>query len=263
MMHAITRMQPPHAAHRGMMTTTARSKWLDRATLFGTTLNAALALGHSLRARGGRRTAIFAALALGLPTLAEWHAVNIDRGLRHHTRPQLGGVPLGAALGWCVIASATHALVEDLLAGTEIDAATRRWATPVGAALVATSLDFALDPLGLALGLWEWRDGGPYAREITGPNGQKGIPVSNYVAWLSLIGGVTALYGVLGDRQPAPPRANSATTRDTVQLLLPYYLPAALWAFGQRQPKYLLYSALFPLTIALALRRRDSRPHQG
>lgn len=230
------------------------ASWLNGASLLGTTINTALALRHSLRARGGRGTARFAMLGLGLPTLAEWYAVNASRGLRHHSRPQVLGVPLNAALGWWSIASATQILVDSTLAEYGASDATRRWATPVGAAVVATSLDLALDPFGLALGLWEWRDGGPYAAEIVGPNGRSGIPLGNYLAWLSLIGGVAALYGVSA-RQQTSQATDPRARREAVQILLPYYLPAVIWALWQLQPKYLLYSALCPLVIACALRQ--------
>jgi hypothetical protein len=232
---------------------------LSTATFVGTLLNAGLALRHSLRARGTRGTVIFAALGIGLPALGEYYAVNIDRGIRHHSRPQVRGVPINAALGWWAIASTTHALVADLLTRHGASEATRRWATPIASALVATSLDLVLDPYGLASGIWEWRDDGIYAREITGPNGRSGIPAGNYFAWLTLVGGVVALHGAITRHEPdpvAPPGAH----RDAVAILLAYYLPAALWAIATRRPRYLLYSALLPATIALALRPRRAEP---
>src|SRR5688572_11072356 len=136
--------------------------WLGWASLLGTLVNAALALRHSLRARGGWGTALFAALGIGLPTLGEWYAVNVDRSIRHHSQPRVRGVPVNAALGWWTIASATQALTDELLARAGASAAVRRWSTPVGTALVAASLDLVLDPFGLANGYWEWRDGGTY-----------------------------------------------------------------------------------------------------
>lgn len=227
-------------------------RWLDALSLLGSVVNAVLALRHSLRARGECGTAIFAALGLGLPATFEWHAVNVDRSLRHHGQPQVRGVPANALLSWWTIASVSQTLSDDLLARAGASAAARRWATPVGTALVATSLDLVLDPFGLANGYWEWRDGGPYAREIAGPNGRNGIPIGNYVAWMMLNGGVSALYGAITHRQP--PRSNAPdATRDAARLLLTYYLPAALWAIRERRPRYLLNSALVPVVVGLAL----------
>jgi uncharacterized membrane protein len=233
--------------------------WLNAASFLGSVVNAALALRHSLRVRGGRGTAIFAALGIGLPTLGEWYAINVDQSIRHYSGPRVRGVPVNAAVGWWTIASATHALTDELLARHGASAGVRRWATPVGTALVATSLDLVLDPFGLANGYWEWRDGGPYARELAGPNGRSGIPVGNYVAWLALTGGVAAIYGALARRQP-PRVIDASATRDAVTILLSYYLPAAAWAMKEHRPRYLLYSALFPAAIALALWSRHFRP---
>lgn len=234
----------------------AEGRRVGDATLLGSLAAAGLALRHSLAARGARRTARFAALALGLPSLAEWYAVNIDRGLRHHTRPRLAGVPLGAALGWWAIGSATHGLVEAALAGAGVGDRARRWLAPPGTALVATGLDLALDPFGLALGLWEWRDGGPYAREIAGPNGRRGIPVENYVAWLAIVGGVAALDAALAGPTPPP---DPAAARAAAPVALAYALPPALWALARRRPGYLPGLTPLALTIALALRRRGGR----
>jgi uncharacterized membrane protein len=224
---------------------------LGAATFLGALLNAALALRHSQQVRGGWGTALFAALGLGLTTLGEWYAVNVDRGIRHHSQPQVLGVPVNAALGWWTIASASHVLTDELLARAGASAAVRRWSTPVGTALVATSLDLVLDPYGLANGYWEWRDGGPYASDIAGPNGRNGIPIGNYVAWIALTGGVSALYGVLTREKPVSHTPDTA--REAARILLPYYVPAAFWAIRERRPRYLLTSALFPVAVALAL----------
>ena len=60
---------------------------------------AGLSLTHSLRVRGLRRTLLFAALGNAIPVLGELLAVNVLKLLRHHVRPQVGGVPLAVALG--------------------------------------------------------------------------------------------------------------------------------------------------------------------
>jgi uncharacterized membrane protein len=241
----------------------ALPRWLNTVSLLGSVANAALALRQSLRARGARGTAIFAALGMGLPTLGEWYAINVDRSIRHHSGPQVRGVPVNAAVAWWTITSASHTLTEDLLARLGTSTAVRRWATPVGTALVATSLDLVLDPFGLASGFWEWRDDGTYAREITGANGRSGIPAGNYASWLVLVGGVTALYGALTHRQP-PRVVEAGAKREAANILLSYYLPAALWALKERRPRYLLNSALFPVTLACALwPRRTQQVNQS
>jgi uncharacterized membrane protein len=220
--------------------------------LLGTVVNAALALRHSLRARGGWGTALFAALGLGLPTLGEWYAVDIDQSIRHHSKPQVLGMPVNAVLSWWAITSATHALTDDMLARAGAGATARRWSTPVGTALVATSLDLVLDPFGLANGYWEWRDGGTYARDIAGPNGRSGIPSGNYVAWIALTGGASALYGALTCNAPSR-KHTPVAVREAVRILLPYYLPAVFWAIRARRPRYLLTSTPFPVAMALVL----------
>jgi uncharacterized membrane protein len=221
---------------------------------FGSLVNTEFALAHSLRTRGRRGATVFAALGLGVPTLAEWLAINVSKQLRHHSRPQLAGVPLNATAGWYTIAYATFTLSERLLTRAGAGARVRRWATPAGTALLATNLDLLLDPYGLASGMWEWRDDGPYAPEIVGLNGQRGIPILNFLSWLGLTGGVTFLYGLLhGDRQDTASISGKAA-REAALLLAPYYLPAALWALRNRQPRYLLYSAPFAVAAAITLR---------
>jgi hypothetical protein len=73
---------------------------------------AGLSAGQSVRTRGVRRTALVAALGLGLPALAEAYAVTLRRELRHHMQSQPKGVPLNAILGWYTI---TYAVPSALL----------------------------------------------------------------------------------------------------------------------------------------------------
>jgi hypothetical protein len=61
---------------------------------------AALSLIHSLRTRGLRRTLFFAAFGNVTPILGELLAVHVLKVLRHHTQPQIRGVPLAILLGW-------------------------------------------------------------------------------------------------------------------------------------------------------------------
>lgn len=229
---------------------------LNAGMAFGALVNIGLTIAQSLRTRGPRGAAVFAALGLGVPSAAEWLAINVSKELRHHSRPQLAGVPLNATAGWYTIAYATFTLTEHLLERAGASARVRRWAAPIGTALLATSLDLLLDPYGLAHGMWEWRDDGPYAAEIIGVNGKRGVPTANFLGWLGLTSGVTFLYGLLhGDRQAKTPIA-ARTARDATCLLLTYYLPAAIWALRHRQPRYLLYSAPFALAVAIGLADR-------
>lgn len=232
--------------------------WMPAALTAGALAGTGLTLAHSLRARGARRTAVFAALGMGLPLAAEYMGVNVARVIRHHMRPQIRGVPL-AAVSWYNIGYATYAVVEDVLARAEVDRTARRWAAPVGTAAVATSLDLLFDCFGLDLGLWEWRDGGPYAREIVGPNGKAGIPVANFVGWIALTGSVSLGYELLtssADVRSSEVRGTRGRAgRSAALLLAPYYVAPAIWAVARRKPRYLAYSALVPLALGMSLWR--------
>jgi putative membrane protein len=213
---------------------------------------AACALAHSLRTRGLRRSAVFVALGLGLPALGEHHAVRVQRSLRHHMQPQVRGVPLPALLGWYGITYATYALSGSILEGRKRSGRRADFPTPVMTALLATDLDLLLDAYGLDRGLWEWRDGGPYAAEIAGANGQRGVPLANFAGWIVLTGAVTALYERLaGD--PVDARSE-ASGRAAAVLLLPYYLLPALWALPAGKTTYLLFANPFAAALVKGLR---------
>jgi len=219
-------------------------------------IGSGLSLAHSWRARGGRRTAIFAASGLLLPYAAEYVGVNLLKAVRHHSQPQLANVPLPAVLGWFNITYASYAMVERIFAG--LGHSRRRLAYPAATAAVATSLDLLLDCFGLDQGLWQWSTDGPYASEIVGPNGKHGIPVLNYVGWLQLTSTVTALYQELAVKLAADEgRGNAGTAaagQQAALLALAYYLVAAGWAVANKKPQYLLCSALFPLALIAAAR---------
>src|SRR2546423_7143359 len=91
-------------------------EWLQRALMnpWPGLLSAGLIAGQSVRTRGVRRTAVFAALGLGLPALAEAYAVTLRRGLRQHKQPQLKGGPPHAILGGYAITYAVVSLLESL-----------------------------------------------------------------------------------------------------------------------------------------------------
>ena len=237
---------------------------LSRALAIQSLIATGLTLAHSLRARGGRRTALFAALGLGLPVIGEWSGVNLVRALRHRTQPQVAGVPLNAAFGWYNIGYATFAMVESLLAPAAGPARTRGLALVTGTALTATSLDLLFDQVGLDQGFWEWHSDGPYARDIAGVNGRHGIPLVNFAGWIVLTGTVTGCYLLLsGDTAAAAARPGAAGSiragRQAALLFLPYYLTALAWALPRRRFRYILYSALAPLVALRALRGPSRR----
>ena len=131
-------------------------------------------------------------------------------------------------------------------------------------ALAATSFDLLLDPFGLELGLWEWSEGGPYAPEIKGSNGKRGIPQLNFAGWITLSTSVILAYQRLqdqGDDADASDAQNgggSDAERAAALLLLSYYLPAAIWALKQGRRKYLLYSAPCATMLCAALKGRSA-----
>ncbi len=237
---------------------------LSKAVTAHSSIVAALNVIHSLRTRGLRRTLLFAALGNGIPVLGELLAVHVLRILRHHTRPQVKGVPLAIALGWYNVGYGTLAIVK----GTINNAANPQGSKSLGlesaTALAATSFDLLLDPFGLELGLWEWNEDGPYASEVKGPNCKRGVPLLNFAGWLALTTGVTLAYQHLqigGNVADAPDPEDSGgpgAERAAALLLLSYYLPAAVWALKRGRRKYLLYSTPFATTLCAALKGRSA-----
>jgi uncharacterized membrane protein len=219
---------------------------------------AALNVIHSLRTRGLRRTLLVGALGNGIPILGELLAIHVLKVIRHHIQPQTRGVPLAIALGWYNVGYGTLAAVNGAFNDGDKPQATKSLIPLV--ALAATSLDLLLDPFGLDLGLWEWSEGGPYAPEIKGSNGKRGIPLLNFAGWLVLTSGVTLAYKRLGTGRSAADAPGPENTGDLVAgraaalLLLSYYMPAAVWALKSEKHKYLLYSAPFATTLWATLR---------
>jgi uncharacterized membrane protein len=221
---------------------------------------AALSVIHSLRTRGLRRTLLFAAVGNGIPILGELLTVRVLKMLRYHTRPQVKGVPLAIALGWYNVGYGTLAIVNGIIYDGADPQGRESLALASATALAATNLDLLLDPFGLELGLWEWSEDGPYASEVKGPNGKRGVPLLNFAGWLALTTGVTLAYQrlhITGNVADAPDLEDSdgpGTERAAALLLLSYYLPAAAWALKQGRRKYLLYSAPFATTLCAALK---------
>ena len=214
---------------------------------------AALNVIHSIRTRGLRRALLFAALGSGIPILGELLAIHALKVIRHYVQPQFSGVPLAIALGWYNVGYGTLAMVNGAFNDGDKPRATKSLAPTV--ALAATSFDLLLDPIGLDLGLWEWSEGGPYAPEIKGPNGKRGIPLLNFAGWIALTSGVTLAYQYVWTRDTTTDAPGSQdgggsdAERAAALLLLLYYLPAAVWALKRDRRKYLLYAVPFATTL--------------
>lgn len=236
---------------------------LSRAVTAHAVAVASLSAAHSLWARGLRRTLLFAALANAIPIFGEYLAINVLRLLRHHTRPRVGGVPLPIILGWYNVSYATFSMAESLVDGDDAEESGLRRFLPSLTALLATDLDLLLDPAGLDAGLWEWTGDGPYAAEIRGSNGRRGVPIVNFAGWLAIESSIALAYrtlapddGATGERRPGKAGSPEAA-RAAALLLLLYYLPAAAWASKRRGWKYLLYSAPFSAALWSALEGRS------
>jgi uncharacterized membrane protein len=237
---------------------------LSKAVTAHSLIVAALSFIHSLRTQGLRRTLLFAALGNAIPILGELLAVHILRMLRHHARPQVKGVPLAIALGWYNVGYGTLAMMKGIINNGADPQGSKSLTLASVTALAATSLDLLLDPLGLELGLWEWSEDGPYASELKGPNGKRGIPLLNFAGWLALTTGVTLAYqrlqigGNVADTPDSEDSGGPGAERAAALLLLSYYLPAAVWALKQGRRKYVLYSAPFATTLWAALKGRSA-----
>ena len=234
--------------------------WLSKVITAHALVVTGLNVAHSLRVRGVRRTLLFAVLGIAIPVLGEHLAVNALKMLRHHVRPQVGGVPLAIALAWYNVGYGTLAVMESVLDGTDPHEGKRSRALAPAASLAATSLDLLLDPAGLDLNLWQWRGDGPYAAEVEGPNGKRGVPLLNFVGWIGLTTSVALAYQRLNPGAVGPSRSGAASGpeagRRAALLLLSYYLPAAAWATKRRRCKYLLFSAPFLAALWVALKNR-------
>ena len=159
---------------------------LSRAVTTHSLIVAAFSVVHSLRTRGSRSTLFFAASGNALPILGELVAVNVLKVLRHHVRPQVGGVPLAIIFGWYNVGYGTLAVIESITHVSDPPKGQRSRAPAPAVALAATSFDLLLDPFGLDLGLWEWSDDSPYASEVEGPNKKRGVLLLNFAGWIVL-----------------------------------------------------------------------------
>ncbi len=199
-------------------------------------LLALAAFASSVAIRGPRRSVKLLVTSLAVAAGAEVLAIRGTRGLRHHSQPQLGELPLSIPLMWYVYAVPCYSLAQAAAGDRGADAVC------LVTALLATATDLANDPMGLAGGLWEWRDGGPYMPDIAGANGVAGIPIANYAAWLLIMASVARLM----ERDGHPHEVASARAWRT-PLLLAYWLlgsPGLGWAAGEHRWGLLASSSL-------------------
>jgi uncharacterized membrane protein len=152
------------------------------------------------------------------------------------------------------------AATEPALARLRLDERRKRQLLAPTTALLATSLDLVMDCFGLDQGLWEWNLDGPYAAEIEGTNGRKGIPLLNFFGWIFLVAVVMLLCQSLTRTEEAenaqqPPR-QPGIEQLSVVMLFPYYLVSAIWATKKRKLRCLLYSVMFPGTLVATFGRR-------
>jgi hypothetical protein len=92
---------------------------LSKAVTAHSMIMATLSVVHSLWTQGLRRTLLLAVLGNAIPVLGELVAVNVLKVLRHHARPQLGGVPLSIALLWYNVAYGTIAMMKVTINATD------------------------------------------------------------------------------------------------------------------------------------------------
>jgi putative membrane protein len=175
-----------------------------------------VALGISLVVRGPGRSLRLLAASLVTAAAGEVLGVRVVRAIRHHSRPQVAGVPLLIPLGWYAFLAPAYGLAQA--------AAGHRGPRAVAAAtaFLATATDLAADPWGLASGYWEWRDGGAYLRDVVGPNGAGGVPLANFAGWLAVAGAVALLC------EPGRPPAEGTAARRHRTLLLAGYAPLGI-----------------------------------
>lgn len=151
----------------------APEAWVDRMTV----LTVLLFLGASVAAAWARSGPRFALSLAGLGILVGYlsEVVGVATGFpfsayayTDRLQPQLLDVPLVIPLAWGMMAYPAWR-VGELIGSTPI----RRAVIAAGA---LTAWDVALDPQMVAIGYWEWPNGGAYA----------GIPLVNFVGWFAV-----------------------------------------------------------------------------
>jgi uncharacterized membrane protein len=186
-----------------------------------------MVLGGSVAVRGVGRSLTLLGISLAVATAGELLGIRVARLLRHHSRPQVGELPVMLPVAWYAAVAPAYGLAQGALGGKG------RGAVAAATALLATATDLANDPYGLAGGYWEWRDGGAYVPDIRGANGVAGTPVGNYAGWLMISGAVA----LLAERGRGEGEVGGARRRRTQSLTahLTVAAPGLLWAMRERR----------------------------
>jgi len=134
--------------------------------------------------------------------------------------------------------------------------------TAIFSGLVATLLDFTLDPMGLATGWWIWHRTGGYATSLRGANGVAGIPASNFFGWFVLTV-IVVLCFESSTRKSARERHIFARerfeTRSAATLYFALCLPGLVWALRSAHWDLFFFSAVPLCALAAAVWRRRRR----
>lgn len=202
-------------------------------SLSSAVFGATLTFLYTARWYGLRYATRSALMVLLTGTVAEY--VAIRRGLlRHHATPKVAGLPAPIWLAWYI--TVQH------LAILSRAATDRSLALP----FIAVSYDAMTDPYGLANGWWEWDINGFYAQSIEGPNGNYGVPITNFVGW-SLI---TTLVERLA---PVPQVPTKGSVIISNLIITPAYIAAFIWMLRRRKYTIITASAGYPLAVLLGL----------
>jgi putative membrane protein len=135
---------------------------------------ALFALVHGASVYGKKGIAVFAALCLGIGSLAELVSLRTGFPFGHYyftdvMGPKVFGLPVFLALAYLGIGYVSWILAMLILGGTR-----RAFALPLLAATIMVAWDLAMDPDWATLDrAWIWKDGGAYF----------GVPLSNYFGW--------------------------------------------------------------------------------
>lgn len=157
---------------------------------------------HSRIVRGGRTTARFLCIAAGIVLVIEILALAVSANFHAPAAPSMLGLPLHVMVAWVIYLYAGMAVTAAL-----IQPGPTWWgAIPFSgvAAIATTALDLIADPVGVGLGSFVYRRGGPFMREIVGANHAHGIPLLNYGTWLVVAASAYVVFW-LGTRTTVEP----------------------------------------------------------
>ncbi|PYQ52169.1 MAG: hypothetical protein DMF78_11745 [Acidobacteria bacterium] len=151
----------------------------------------AIALWHGRAALGSRR-ALGELLALAAYGWAlERVSMSVFASHRYGAGWRVAplGVPVAVAMVWAAVIASALALAARR--GLHCGHRQAGWLRPaaarsLGAALLAVTLDLAIEPVAIRRGLWHWTPPGPWL----------GVPVGNFVGWLVIV----ASYGLGAER---------------------------------------------------------------